>query len=372
MIDYYKILGISEDASEDEIKKAHRILSHKYHPDSNEKKSDYERRVAEEEFKRVQNAYEKIEEELKNRKLENTSVKQSFSSTQSTNNMGNSKETNNEKQTNSNNSDTSEEDQFFQSSESNRWKKWRAESEAEATMSEQENSNASGFSFDFKNPSNRNFKQQILNLVQQILQWYPSFIDPNIEIFDYLIQQSSFFEDYSLKHSYQKFLKIFQQFWDIIYDEICKMEIKNFRNNNYQNINDDILSINYSDFDDNGNIWGNIHLSQFASMFNCFSNIISDEDCNFIFDSHLKMMTKLNLIDMAIDNISKKERIFYFFPVSRLNLFYQKYLNQISNDVRSGIRLGFEKEECKQYIMGNLKIYNKYAQLESYQYKYHH
>lgn len=33
MKDYYKILGIKKDASEDEIKKAFRKLAHTYHPD---------------------------------------------------------------------------------------------------------------------------------------------------------------------------------------------------------------------------------------------------------------------------------------------------------------------------------------------------
>ena len=35
MIDPYSILGISRDASDDEVKKAYRKLSRKYHPDAN-------------------------------------------------------------------------------------------------------------------------------------------------------------------------------------------------------------------------------------------------------------------------------------------------------------------------------------------------
>ena len=33
MTDPYKVLGVSRDASDDEVKKAYRTLSRKYHPD---------------------------------------------------------------------------------------------------------------------------------------------------------------------------------------------------------------------------------------------------------------------------------------------------------------------------------------------------
>ena len=35
MSDPYKVLGISRNASDDEVKKAYRAMSRKYHPDAN-------------------------------------------------------------------------------------------------------------------------------------------------------------------------------------------------------------------------------------------------------------------------------------------------------------------------------------------------
>lgn len=61
IMDPYKILGVSPSSSNDEIKKAYRELSRKYHPDSyvDNPLAD----LAEEKFKEVQQAYDQIMKE---------------------------------------------------------------------------------------------------------------------------------------------------------------------------------------------------------------------------------------------------------------------------------------------------------------------
>ena len=54
----YEILGVPENASEEEIKKAYRSLSRKYHPDANINNPNKEK--AEEKFKEIQQAYQQI------------------------------------------------------------------------------------------------------------------------------------------------------------------------------------------------------------------------------------------------------------------------------------------------------------------------
>ena len=57
--EYYDRLGVSKDASQDEIKRAYRKMSKKYHPDINKEPG------AEEKYKEVQEAYETLSDDQK-------------------------------------------------------------------------------------------------------------------------------------------------------------------------------------------------------------------------------------------------------------------------------------------------------------------
>ena len=66
MTDPYSILGVARGASEEEIKKAYKTLSRKYHPDANINNPN--RDQAEERFKEIQAAYKQIMKEKTDRK----------------------------------------------------------------------------------------------------------------------------------------------------------------------------------------------------------------------------------------------------------------------------------------------------------------
>lgn len=61
MTDPYQTLGVSRNASDDEIKKAYRNLSRKYHPDANINNPNKDQ--AEAKFKEIQQAYDQIMKE---------------------------------------------------------------------------------------------------------------------------------------------------------------------------------------------------------------------------------------------------------------------------------------------------------------------
>ena len=67
---YYKTLGVAENASQEEIKSAYRKLALKWHPDRWVNGTEEEKKKAEDEFKKVAEAYGVLEDEEKRRQYD--------------------------------------------------------------------------------------------------------------------------------------------------------------------------------------------------------------------------------------------------------------------------------------------------------------
>src|SRR4051794_7662375 len=63
--DYYEVLGIARDASQDEVRKAYRKLARKYHPDVNPNDA-----TAEDKFKSISEAYEVLSDPEKRKRYD--------------------------------------------------------------------------------------------------------------------------------------------------------------------------------------------------------------------------------------------------------------------------------------------------------------
>ena len=66
MVNYYSVLGISRDATKEDIKKAYHKCALKYHPDKNKQDN------AEEMFKKVVEAYEVLSDPYKKQRYDNS------------------------------------------------------------------------------------------------------------------------------------------------------------------------------------------------------------------------------------------------------------------------------------------------------------
>ena len=63
--DYYEVLGVDKNASENDIKKAYRKAAMKYHPDKFANATDAEKKDAEEKFKEINEAYQVLSDSQK-------------------------------------------------------------------------------------------------------------------------------------------------------------------------------------------------------------------------------------------------------------------------------------------------------------------
>jgi molecular chaperone DnaJ len=68
--DYYEILGVAKNATEDEIKKAYRKLSMQWHPDRHVNDSEEDKKKAEDKFKEIAEAYSVLSDKDKRSKYD--------------------------------------------------------------------------------------------------------------------------------------------------------------------------------------------------------------------------------------------------------------------------------------------------------------
>jgi DnaJ like chaperone protein len=61
--DYYEVLGINRDASDDEIKKAYRQMAVKFHPDKVAQMGEEYQKGAKEKFQQIQDSYDAIKKQ---------------------------------------------------------------------------------------------------------------------------------------------------------------------------------------------------------------------------------------------------------------------------------------------------------------------
>ena len=75
---YYEILGVNKNATQDEIKNAYHKLAMKFHPDRHVNDSEEEKKKAEEKFKEISEAYEVLSNEEKRKEYDNPSHSSPF------------------------------------------------------------------------------------------------------------------------------------------------------------------------------------------------------------------------------------------------------------------------------------------------------
>lgn len=67
-VDFYEVLGVKEDATDEEIKRAYKKLAVKWHPDKNQDN----KKEAEEKFKAISEAYSVLSDSQKRREYDNS------------------------------------------------------------------------------------------------------------------------------------------------------------------------------------------------------------------------------------------------------------------------------------------------------------